>query len=346
MKPIHYRLRKAGIVLSFGLLLIAYGTAPAQGSAPAIKAETASTAKACPNFAPDAQVYVPAGSFSMGDTAFPSEGPIRPERAGGFWMDVHEVTNAQFARFVAETGYITVAERKPDARLYPNLPPGLLVPGSSVFKLRDRKRAMAGDVSAWWSFVPGAYWRAPEGPGSSIQGRDAFPAIHVVLEDAQAYARWAGRRLPTEIEWEWAARGADPTTLISHDQPSEANTWQGVFPLKDMMLDGYAGLSPVGCFKPNKLGLVDMIGNVWEWTSDPYHETRRSHFKPGDKGEDPMQPGIAVGTIKGGSFLCAANYCMRYRPGARHGQDLGLGASHVGFRTVGDMLSPVKLKGS
>lgn len=345
MKPIHHTLLKISAALAFGLLQIGCERLRSETSVPAIKPEVVSPAKTCANFAPDAQVYVPPGSFNMGDTAFASEGPIRQESVGGFWMDVHEVTNGQFARFVAATGYITVAERTPDKKLYPNLPPEALVPGSSVFALKDRERALAGDVSAWWSFVPGANWRAPDGPGSSIQGRDDFPVIHVVLADAQAYASWAGRRLPTEIEWEWAARSADPMTLIDHGQPSEANTWQGVFPLKDMMEDGYAGLAPVGCFKPNKLGLVDMIGNVWEWTSDPYFESRRRHFKASDKGEDPMQPGIAVGTIKGGSFLCAPNYCMRYRPGARHGQDLALGASHLGFRTVGDMVSPTKLKG-
>jgi sulfatase modifying factor 1 len=345
MKPIHHGLLKVVAALVIGMLLTACDRSNFEKPSAVMKAEVVSAAKSCTRFAADSQVYVPPGSFNMGDTAFASEGPIRQESSGGFWMDVHEVTNGQFARFVAATGYITVAERKPDAKLYPNLPPEALVPGSSVFALMDRERALAGDVSAWWSFVPGATWRAPDGPGSSIQGRDDFPVIHVVLEDAQAYARWAGRRLPTEIEWEWAARSADPTTLIDHGQPSEANTWQGVFPLNNLMLDGYAGLAPVGCFKPNKLGLVDMIGNVWEWTSDPYHEARRRLFKAGDKGEDPMQPGIAVGTIKGGSFLCASNYCMRYRPGARHGQDLTLGASHLGFRTVGDMVSPDKLKG-
>lgn len=341
MRSTSLRILKACTALALWFLLAA---CERLSSAPS--PEIASTIKPCAQLPPDAQVYVPAGSFNMGDTVFPSEGPIHKERARGFWMDTHEVTNGQFARFVAATGYVTVPERKPDSKIYPDLSPEALVPGSSVFRLTNRERALAGDVSAWWTFVPGANWREPEGPGSTIEGRDNFPVIHVVLEDAQAYARWAGRRLPTEIEWEWAARSADSEALIDHSQPSEANTWQGVFPVKNLVEDGYAGLAPVGCFNPNKLGLYDMIGNVWEWTADPYYETRRRTFKGGEKGQDPMQPGIAVATIKGGSFLCAPDYCMRYRPGARHGQDLVLGASHIGFRTVGDIAPPVKEKAS
>lgn len=341
MSPTLLRTLRAFFSIGFVLLFVACEQQQA-GSSPA----KVSSAKPCTQFATDEQVYVQPGSFNMGDTAFPSEGPIVKEHSPGFWMDKHEVTNGQFARFVAATGYVTVAERKPDPKIYPDIAPELLVPGSSVFSLQNRERALAGDVSAWWRFVPGARWSEPEGPGSSIQGRDSFPVVHVVLEDAQAYARWAGRRLPTEIEWEWAARGADPSALIDHTQPSEANTWQGVFPIENTVEDGYAGLAPVGCFKPNKLGLYDMIGNAWEWTADPYYETRKRVFKGGEKGQDPMQPGIPVATIKGGSFLCAPDYCMRYRPGARHGQDLTLGASHIGFRTVGDMAPPPKTKGS
>jgi formylglycine-generating enzyme required for sulfatase activity len=164
--------------------------------------------------------------------------------------------------------------------------------------------------------------------------------VHVVLADAQTYARWAGRRLPTEVEWEWAARGADPASVNDHEQPSQANTWQGKFPIQDAAIDGYAGLAPAGCFAPNAIGLHDMLGNVWEWTVDPYYEKRPRTFKVGAKGDDPMQKGVPVATIKGGSFLCAPGYCMRYRPGARHGQDLGLGASHIGFRTVADAPAP------
>jgi len=301
----------------------------------------AKPAKACKEFSPDAQIYVAPGSFMMGDDRFPEEGPLRKEQLRkGFWMDPHEVTNGQFARFVAATGYITVAERSPDPRAYPDIPADQLVPGSAVFQLKNAERALANDVSAWWSFVPGAYWRAPEGPGSTIDGRDHYPVVHVVLADAQAYARWAGRRLPSEIEWEWAARGADPASVNDHEQPSQANTWQGKFPIQDAAIDGYAGLAPVGCFAPNGIGLHDMIGNVWEWTVDPYYEKRPRTLKAGAKGDDPMQKGVPVATIKGGSFLCAPGYCMRYRPGARHGQDLALGASHVGFRTVSDAPAP------
>jgi formylglycine-generating enzyme required for sulfatase activity len=285
---------------------------------------------------PGQLIDVPAGRFLMGDDVYGDEGPPRLETVAAFRIDATEVTNARFARFVEETGYVTVAERPVDPAQYPGMPAAALQPGSAVFRL-DSERFDPGNPATWWTFVRGASWRHPEGPGSDLKGRDFLPVVHIALADAQAYARWAGRRLPTEIEWEWAARSANAAAGNSTEQPSEANTWQGVFPVRNAGRDGYDGAAPVGCFKANGLGIHDMIGNVWEWTSDPYRQTRARTIVPGEPGEDPRQPGVAVGVIKGGSYLCAPNYCMRYRPGARQAQDLTLGASHVGFRTVAPM---------
>ncbi len=289
---------------------------------------------------PDIMQRVPAGQFQMGDTVYAEEGPVRTETVAAFDIDRHEVTNAQFARFVAETGYVTVAERPVDPAAYPGLPPAALQPGSAVFRF-DERSFDPGNPGTWWVFTPGASWRHPLGPRSDLHGLEHHPVVHVALADAQAYARWAGRRLPTEIEWEWAARAARADAPNSTLQPAEANTWQGEFPQKNAQTDGFKASAPVGCFQPNGLGLHDMIGNVWEWTSDAYHASRpdRPALKDTgfDTGFDAGQPGVAVGVIKGGSYLCAPNYCMRYRPGARHAQDLTLGASHIGFRTARDV---------
>lgn len=279
---------------------------------------------------------IPAGVFRMGDTVYAEEGPVRTETVAAFDIDRHEVTNAQFARFVVQTGYVTVAERPVDPSAYPGLPPAALQPGSAVFRFEDRAFDPDNPAS-WWVFVPGASWRHPQGPGSDTRGLEHHPVVHVALEDARAYARWAGRRLPTEVEWEWAARAADPDAPNPILQPAEANTWQGEFPRRDSSDDGFTTTAPVGCFEANGLGLHDLIGNVWEWTADPYHASRSSRPDAGDQGFEPAQPGVPVGVIKGGSYLCAPNYCMRYRPGARHAQDLTLGASHIGFRTARDV---------
>jgi formylglycine-generating enzyme required for sulfatase activity len=304
--------------------------APAARIAPVVCPATPTTDQ------PGQLIDVPAGRFLMGDDVYGDEGPPRLETVAAFRIDATEVTNARFARFVDETGYVTVAERPVDPAQYPGMPAAALQPGSAVFRL-DNERFDPGNPATWWTFVRGASWRHPEGPGSDLKGRDYLPVVHVALADAQAYARWAGRRLPTEIEWEWAARSANAAAGNSTEQPSEANTWQGVFPVRNAGRDGYDGAAPVGCFQANSLGIHDMIGNVWEWTSDPYQQTRARTIVPGEPGVDPRQPGVAVGVIKGGSYLCAPNYCMRYRPGARQAQDLTLGASHVGFRTVAPM---------
>ena len=281
-------------------------------------------ATAC--LAPDnAMIFIEGGSFSMGsDKGYPDERPVREATTGSFYIDAHEVTNDQFTAFVDATGYRTVAERTPDLAGFENVPPEMALPGSAVFRPPDGK-APASFLD-WWRYAPGASWRAPEGPGSDINARGAHPVVHIAFEDAQAYAQWAGRRLPTETEWEYAARAlsGEDSDISDPGETGRANTWQGVFPYQNAERDGYAGAAPVKCFPPNERGLYDMIGNVWEWTEDAYRPA------PGA----PAQQGYGV--IKGGSYLCAASYCARYRPAARHAQDTGLGTNHIGFRTVKD----------
>lgn len=292
----------------------------------------------------DGMIWISGGSFTMGaDETYADEGPARSVRVNGFWIDPHEVTNAQFATFVEATGYTTLAERKPTAADFPNAPPELLKPGSAVFQLPDQLSSQ--DILQWWLFVPGADWRHPAGPESTLEGLEDYPVVHVAFEDAVAYATWAGRDLPTEAQWEYAARGGTSSDYPWGDQLAPggahmANTWQGTFPIQNKAQDGYAGRAPVQCFPANSFGLHDMIGNVWEWTADRYapsHDpaaTDNPKGPPAGASYDPSNPGLPVRVIKGGSFLCAPNYCMRYRPAARHAQDTGLGTDHIGFRTV------------
>ena len=267
--------------------------------------------------------WVPGGRYMMGDSVYPEEGPPREVRIAGFWMDRHEITNRQFAAFVRATHYVTEAERAAQ-------------PGAMVFVM-PRRVSDLSDISQWWRYVPGANWRHPAGPGSSIEGREDYPVVEVSYADAQAYAHWAQRELPSEEEWEWAAREADPNAAPGHGQPEEANTWQGVFPVQNSGDDGFVGLAPAGCYKPNRLGLYDMIGNVWEWTRSrftPDHSAAEAYM-PSPDSVPRMQGHDEVSyTIKGGSYLCAPNYCMRYRSGARQPQEADLGASHLGFRTI------------
>jgi formylglycine-generating enzyme required for sulfatase activity len=260
-------------------------------------------------------VHVPGGTFQMGDTVYAEEGPVRAVSVRSFWIDRHEVTNDEFAAFVKATSYVTVAERAVDAVAHPDLPPDMREPGAVVFVMPNNVDG-SGNIAQWWQYIPGANWRHPGGPATGIEGHGSFPVVAVAYEDAMAYAKWKGRTLPSEAQWEWAARGGDPRATMDHDQPKEANSWQGVFPVMNTGDDGFVGLAPAGCYKANGFGLYDMIGNVWEWTRDDYQADARQRV------------------IKGGSYLCAPNYCMRYRAGSRQGQEADLAASHLGFRTI------------
>ena len=280
-------------------------------------------------------VWVPGGQFEMGDTENPEEQPLRNTTVKGLWMDRTEVTNDEFAGFVKATGYITSAERSVDPMAHPGLPPELLQAGAIVFVMPNDLKA-GGQVTQWWRFTPGANWRHPGGPATSIDNRGAFPAVALTYSDALAYATWKGRSLPTEAQWEWAARAGQTRAAQDHAQPQQANTWQGLFPVVNSGDDGFVGLAPVGCYAPNALGLFDMIGNVWEITDDPYTPNHSdTPSTPPALRSSTRTPAVpAQRVIKGGSFLCAPNYCMRYRSGARQAQEDDLGASHLGFRTV------------
>jgi formylglycine-generating enzyme required for sulfatase activity len=283
-------------------------------------------------------VWISGGTFLMGSNSFyREERPVRPETVEGFWIDPHPVTNEQFAAFVRETGYVTLAERKPDPTLYPDADPALLVPGSLVFRMPDRPVSLR-DNRAWWEYLPGADWRHPEGPASTILGREIHPVVHIAYEDAVAYAAWAGKALPTEAEWEFAARGGlDGAAYCWGDAASPnglhmANTWQGRFPWENLKEDGYERTSPVGAFPPNAYGLYDMAGNVWEWTASLY---AASSAAPAQSCCQPAPAGdSARRVVKGGSFLCAPNYCLRYRPAARQGEAVDTSTCHIGFRCI------------
>lgn len=256
-----------------------------------------------------------------------------------FSIDSHEVTNAQFAEFITATGYQTIAERQPLSSDYPDIEPELLVPGSAVFIAPD---VVQGDsINQWWQFVPGANWRQPQGPGSHIKDRQQHPVVHIAYADALAYASWRGRALPSEAQWQLAAAYAESADRsVWHETANgrpAANIWNGLFPIRNTGSDGFAGLAPVGCFPASAAGLHDMIGNVWEWVSDPYTEQPQRIARLLDTPvTTSAQPTAAVpmGTIKGGSFLCSANFCMNYRPEARLAQDTSMGTDHLGFRTV------------
>jgi len=298
-----------------------------------------------PSPAPDGMVLISGGSFTRGsDHGHPDEAPVRTLSVSSFWMDRTEVTNAQFAAFVAATAYVTMAERKPDPKDFPGVPVEKLLAGSLVFTPADTDRLE--DCHRWWRYQPNADWRHPTGPGSSITGKDNHPVVQVCWFDAVAYATWAGKRLPTEAEWEYAARGgiAGATFTWGADQPGaggkwQANIWQGPFPKSNTAADGHLTTAPVGSFAANGFGLFDMAGNVWEWCSDWYRPdayasaSAKDPQGPADS-IDPDEPGAVKRVQRGGSFLCTDVYCKGYQPASRMKCTPDTGLNHTGFRCV------------
>ena len=341
------------------LLLTCFGT----NTAPCVQASDAvpKRAPAAESAAPGGMVRIPGGEFRMGTEdprdkvcggheSMADARPLHTVRVDAFWMDITEVTNCEFRKFVDATHYLTVAERplKPDE--FPGVPKEKLVPGSVVFT-PPKTPVPLEDFQQWWSYVPGANWRHPEGPNSNLDGRDAYPVVQIAFEDAEAFARWAGKRLPTEAEWEFAARGGlkDATYTWGNElRPGGrwmANIFEGHFPDRDTGADGYAGIAPVARFPANGFGLRDMAGNVWEWCSDWYRPDyyqvladTKGGVAVNPKGPadsvDPLEPGVAKRVHRGGSFLCTDEYCTRYMVGTRDKGEPSTGSNHLGFRCV------------
>jgi sulfatase modifying factor 1 len=303
---------------------------------------------------PAGMAWIPGGTFRMGSNDhYPEEAPVHRVTVNGFWIDAAPVTNRQFAAFVAATGHVTNAEVVPDPKDYPGALPHMLYAGSLVFR-KTKGPVDLTNWAAWWEFRRGAWWREPYGPGSSIQGLVDHPVVHVAYADALAYAQWAGKDLPTEAEWEYAARGGLDGAPFAWGNSMRlkgrimANNWQGMFPHKNTREDGWEATSRIGSFPANGYGLVDMIGNTWEWTQDfwvPRHEAdavksccipQNPRVTSVEASFDPAQPQIRIPrrVLKGGSFLCAPNHCRRYRPAARHAEAVDTSACHVGFRCV------------
>jgi sulfatase modifying factor 1 len=304
--------------------------------------------------APSDMVFIPGATFRMGsDNHYPEEAPVHRVTVDGFWIDATPVTNRQFYEFVRATGHVTFAEIAPDPKDYPGALPHMLYVGSLVFTPPSHHVDLR-NWGEWWRFLKGADWRHPYGPGSDIDELDDHPVVHIAHVDALAYAKWVGKDLPTEAEWEFAARGGlDGAEYAWGDEFTPggkfmANTWHGEFPRENLELDGYDRTSPVKAFPPNGYGLHDMIGNVWEWTNDWFAQKHRPDAQKAccipenprggraDESFDPTQPKIKIPrkVIKGGSHLCAPNYCRRYRPAARHAEAVDTSTSHLGFRCV------------
>jgi formylglycine-generating enzyme required for sulfatase activity len=322
---------------------------------------TLENTSAAPGLAPPGMVWIPGGEFSMGARdplqlhdlvgiqAIADARPVHRVFVDGFWMDETEVTNEQFAAFVAATGYVTVAERTPRSEDFPGVPATALVAGSAVFTAPAAPVSLH-DALQWWAYVPGASWRHPLGPGSSIEGEEREPVVHVAYEDALAYAQWAGKRLPTEAEWEFAARGGLTGNIFPWgDEFAPASRWmgnthQGHFPDHDTGADSFAGIGPVAQFPANGYGLYDVGGNVWEWVSDWYRSDYYAELAAAEavarnpqgpsSSHDPDEPGVPKRVHRGGSFLCTDEYCSRYSVGTRGKGDVGTSTNHLGFRTV------------
>jgi len=339
-------------------------------SAEAMFQPTVPNAAPAPGKAPAGMTWIPGGEFSMGAQDPPDmehdhvgmkatedSRPVHRVYVDGFWMDKTDVTNAEFAKFVAATHYVTQAERKPTKEEFPDAPPENLVAGSIVFAPPDHPVPL-NDHLQWWTYVKGADWRHPEGAGSSIKGKDNYPVVQVSYDDALAYAKWAGKRLPTEAEWEFAARGGltgKPFVwgdTFQPDNKSMANTFQGHFPDTNSKADGFNGTSPVTKFAPNGYGLYDMAGNVWQWTSDWYRPDYYRTLASGgglirnpigpDSSFDPAERGVKKRTMRGGSYLCTDQYCSRYMLGTRGKGEVTTGTNHLGFRCI----SAIPNKGS
>jgi formylglycine-generating enzyme len=324
--------------------------------------ERVATIEAAPGQAPDeGMIWIPGGVFRMGSADhYPEEAPVHDVRVDGFWMDRDAVTNREYAHFVDATGYVTVAERPLDPADFPGAPAENLKPGSMLFQ-RTIGPVDLRNYANWWAWVPGTSWRHPAGPASSLDGLERHPVVHIAYADAEAYAAWAGKSLPSEAEWEFAARGGlenQAFTWGNEERPDGrvmANHWQGEFPWQNLLEDGFESTAPVGSFPPNGYGLHDMAGNVWEWTSDWYVRkldgqtptepkpsccglsvTVNPRITSPDGSYDLRQPDFRIPrkVVKGGSHLCAPNYCLRYRPAARQPQMIDTGMSHIGFRCI------------
>jgi sulfatase modifying factor 1 len=304
-----------------------------------------------PGPAPEGMIWVPGGTFWMGceTCGMPDALPAHLVTVDGFWMDATPVTNAQFERFVAATQYVTVAERPLNPADFPGVPTDKLVPGSAVFRATTEPVPLDNPLR-WWQYTPGASWKHPDGHRSSTKGRENHPVVHVAFEDVTAYAKWAGKRLPSEAEFEFAARGGLDRNLYAWGndlRPSNkamSNIWQGRFPARDLGDDGYRGTSPVDAFPPNGFGLFDMGGNVWQWCADWYRPDYYSTLVAGGtvasnpqgpaSSFDPNEPGAAKRVVRGGSYLCTDQYCARYLVGSRGKSEISSGASNLGFRLV------------
>ncbi len=343
MKPSH----KTNIFLTASIFCI-FISCQQQGDS---KAEDTAT-KSAPAVVDSKMMHIPAGTFQMGtnDPSFPDARPLHKVTLDEYWIDEHEVTNAEFEKFVNATKYVTVAERKLDPKDFPGVPVESLVPGSGVFSPPDHSVSLNNPMQ-WWAYIPGASWRHPEGPESNISGKENYPVVQVCYEDALAFANWAGKRLPTEAEWEYAAQGNHPGQKYYWGDELKpggkwmANIYQGNFPDKNTGEDGFKGIAPVKSYPPNGYGLYDMDGNVWEWCNDfyrPDYYTQSPEKNPaGPKDSyDPEEPNAVKHVQRGGSFLCSDEYCIRYRPGSRGKGEVSSASNNLGFRCVAATAPP------